>query len=120
VNHPSVVVHYDAGNTWGYTSVDANIDFKKCAAMTRGFAIKDFRQHGGKRVVCGPGYGQTDHFAMLGAVVNNGGRIPLCCETVSEPFGPRLDSAEAVETLARRSREFLATVVQGVTAAATA
>jgi sugar phosphate isomerase/epimerase len=120
VNHPSVVLHYDAGNTWWYSNVDANADFKKCSAITRGFAIKDFRMHNGKRATCGPGYGQTDHYVMLGSVINNGGRIPLCCENISEPFGPRQESPEAVEVLARRSREFLTTVVLGVTAATTA
>jgi hypothetical protein len=86
--------------------------------MTRGFAIKDFRAFDGRRTTCGAGFGQTDHYAMLGAVLNNGGRIPLCCENLSEPFAPRQDSPEAVESLARRSREFLETVVRGITAPA--
>lgn len=116
VSHPSVVVFYDAGNTWGYPNVDANLDFPKCAAMTRGFAIKDFRSYGGQRVVCGPGFGQTDHYAMLGLVAGNGGKIPLCCETVAEPLVPRSETPEAVEPLARRAREFLETVIRGVTA----
>src|SRR5262249_51829251 len=94
----------------------ANADFAKIASMTRGFAIKDFRAYGGKRATCGPGLGQTDHYALLGGVANNGGRIPLCCENLSEPFVARQDSAEAVDTLARRAREFLDTVVRGVTA----
>lgn len=114
VNHPSVVVYYDVGNTWWYSNVDANVDFKKCAPMTRGFAIKDFRLHGGRRATCGPGFGQTDHYAMLGSVANHGGRIPLCCENISEPFAPRQDSPQAVESLARRAKEFLTTVVLGV------
>jgi sugar phosphate isomerase/epimerase len=117
VNHPSVVLFYDAGNTWWYDNTDANTDFAKCASMARGFAIKDFRAFGGRRATCGAGFGQTDHYAMLGALVNNGGRIPLCCENIAEPFGARQDSPEAVESLARRSREFLDTVVRGVTSA---
>jgi len=107
---------YDAGNTWAYVNVDANVDFPKCAAMTRGFAIKDFRHYGGQRVVCGPGFGQTDHYAMLGLVAGNGGTIPLCCETVWEPLAPRPQTPEAAEADARRAREFLDTVVRGVTA----
>src|SRR5687767_4738164 len=117
VNHPSVVLFYDAGNTWWYDNADANADFAKCASITRGFAIKDFRAFDGRRATCGAGYGQTDHYAMLGSVVRNGGRIPLCCENIAEPFVPRQDSPEAVESLARRSREFLDTVVRGVTSA---
>jgi sugar phosphate isomerase/epimerase len=116
VNHPSVVVWYDAGNVWGYMNVDANLDFEKCASMTRGFAIKDIRSWGGKRSACGPGFGQTDHYKMLGAVAGNGGPIPLCCETIGEPLVPRPDTPEAVEALARRAREFLDTVVRGITA----
>ena len=115
LNHPSVVVFYDAGNTWWYPNVDANADFTKCASMTRGFAIKDFRVYGGQRATCGPGYGQTDHYAMLGAVANNGGKIPLCCENISEPFVPRPTTPEAVDTLARRAKDFLDAVVRGVT-----
>jgi sugar phosphate isomerase/epimerase len=116
VNHPSVVVFYDAGNTWWYSDVDANVDFTKCASMTRGFAIKDFRSHAGQRATCGPGYGQTDHYAMLGLVAKNGGTIPLCCENIAEPFVRGQDSPEAVDSLARRAREFLDTVVRGLAA----
>ena len=116
VNHPNVVLFYDAGNTWGYTNVDANIDFPKCASITRGFAIKDFRLYAGQRMACGPGFGQTDHYAMLGLVANNGGKIPLACETVSEPLVPRPETAEAVEELAKRARLFLESVVRGVSA----
>jgi sugar phosphate isomerase/epimerase len=117
VNHPSVVVFYDAGNVWGYTGGDANADFLKCASMTRGFAIKDIRNYRGQRSACGPGFGQTDHYQMLGLVAENGDKIPLCCETVWEPLVPRVNTPEAVEQLARRSREFLDSVVRGVTAA---
>jgi sugar phosphate isomerase/epimerase len=117
VNHPSVVVFYDAGNTWWYSNVDANADFATCAVLTRGFAIKDFRSYAGQRATCGPGYGQTDHYAMLGSVARNGGTIPLCCENISEPFIRGQDSPEAVESLARRAREFLETVVRGISAA---
>ena len=114
VNHPSVVVFYDPGNVWGYMNVDANLDFQKCAAVTRGFAIKDIRAWAGKRSACGPGFGQTDHYAMLGAVASNGGKIPLCCETVTEPLVARPETPEAVEVVARRAREFLDTVVRGI------
>lgn len=117
VNHPNVAVYYDAGNTWWYPNVDANADFKTCSRLTRGFAIKDFRAHNGKRATCGPGYGQTDHYAMLDAVAANGGKIPLCCENISEPFVSRAGPPEAVETLARRAKEFLGTVVRGIEAA---
>jgi sugar phosphate isomerase/epimerase len=120
VSHPGVVLFYDAGNTWWYQNVDANLDFPKCAAMTRGFAIKDFRSYRGQRAACGPGFGQTDHYAMLGLVAGNGGNIPLCCETVWEPLVPRTQTPEAVETSARRAREFLDTVVRGVTASPSA
>ena len=116
VNHPNVVLFYDAGNTWGYTNVDANIDFPKCASITRGFAIKDFRLYASQRMACGPGFGQTDHYAMLGLVANNGGKIPLACETVSEPLVPRPETPEAVEELAKRARLFLESVVRGVSA----
>jgi sugar phosphate isomerase/epimerase len=115
VNHPNVVVFYDAGNTWWYANVDANEDFRKCAAMTRGFAIKDLRSYGGKRDACGPGFGQTDHYNMLGSVAGNGGKIPLCCETIAEPLVPRPKTPEQGEALARRAREYLETVVRGVT-----
>jgi sugar phosphate isomerase/epimerase len=118
VNHPNVVVFYDAGNVWGYNNVDANVDFEKCAPMTRGFAIKDVRSYGGKRSACGPGFGQTDHYKMLGSVARNGGKISLSCETVWEPLVPRPETPEQVEALARRAREFLDSVVRGVTSAA--
>jgi sugar phosphate isomerase/epimerase len=114
VNHPNIVVYYDAGNTWWYVNVDANADFAKCSAMTRGFAIKDFRQFAGKRATCGAGFGQTDHYSMLGAVAANGGKIPLCCENISEPFLPRPDSFEGMVELARRSRMYLETAVRGI------
>jgi hypothetical protein len=35
---------------------------------------------------------------MLGSVVKNGGRIPLCCENIAEPFVRREDTPEAVES----------------------
>ena len=117
VNHPNVVLFYDAGNTWWYANVDANLDFRKCASMARGFAIKDFRSYAGQRGAGGPGFGQTDHYEMIGAVVNNGGKIPLACETVTEPLLPRPETPEGVEELARRARQFLESVVRAVTAA---
>jgi hypothetical protein len=85
--------------------------------MARGFAIKDFRSYAGQCAAGGPGFGQTDHYEMLGAMVKNGGRIPLACETVTEPLLPRPETPEDVEKLARRARHFLESVVRAVTAA---
>jgi hypothetical protein len=40
--------------------------------------------------------------------------MPLCCENIFAPFVPRPRTADAVDGLARRAREYLEVVIQGV------
>ena len=40
--------------------------------------------------------------------------MPLACENIFEPLVPRPVSAEGVDALARRAREFLETVLRGL------
>lgn len=117
VNDPGVQVNYDAGNVMDYLDVDPLPDIAKCADVVRSFCIKDHRNWP-RDEDCGPGFGEIDHYRLLDAVARNGGKMPLCCENISAPLLPRPTTPEGVDALAKRAREFLETVVEGLKVAA--
>lgn len=110
-----VQMFYDAGNTRFYVEVDPVADIQGCATMVRGFAIKDFRATP-KKTTCAPGFGEIDHYKLLGAVARTGRKLPLAVETLTEPYLQRPTDASGVDALARRTREYLDTVVCGLAA----
>ncbi len=113
VDDPGIMVNYDAGNVMDYLDVDPIPDIKKCAAEVRSFCIKDHRNHLEDRD-CGPGLGEIDHYRLLEPVAFMGLKMPLCCENIFAPLVPRPRSPEGVDALARRAREFLEIVTQGL------
>ncbi len=113
VDHPAIMVNYDAGNVMDYLNVDPIPDVRKCAAEVRSFCIKDHRNWP-KDQDCGPGFGEIDHYRLLHPVAFTGLKMPLCCENIFAPLVPRPTRPEGVDTLARRAREFLETVIQGL------
>jgi sugar phosphate isomerase/epimerase len=113
VNDPGVMVNYDAGNVMDYLHIDPIPDINKCAAEVRGFCIKDHRRWP-KDEDCGPGLGEIDHYRLLGPVAFTGLVMPLCCENISAPVVPRPKAPEGVDALAKRAREFLEIVIEGV------
>jgi sugar phosphate isomerase/epimerase len=110
-----VKVNYDAGNVLDYLGVDPLPDIKKCADEVRSFCIKDHRLFP-KKGDCGPGLGEIDHYKLLHPVAFTGRTMPLCCENIFAPVLPRPSKPEGVDALARRAREFLELVVQGLQA----
>lgn len=110
-----VKVNYDAGNVLDYLNLDPIPDLKKCADEVRSFCIKDHRNWP-KDEDCGPGLGEIDHYKLLHPVAFTGRTMPLCCENISAPLVPRPSTPEGVDALARRAREFLETVIQGLQA----
>lgn len=119
VKNDAIKVNYDAGNVMDYLQekVDPIADFKKCAEEVRSFCIKDHRNFPrapDKGQDCGPGFGQIDHWKLLHPVAFTGLKMPLCCENISAPFVPRPTQPEGVDALARRAREYLEVVVQGI------
>lgn len=117
VNHPFVKVNFDAGNVMDYLDLDPIPDIKTCADEIRSFCIKDHRNFP-KDEDCGPGLGEIDHYKLLSAVAFTGVTMPLCCENIFAPAIPRPTQPEGVDELARRAREFLQLVIQGVQARA--
>jgi sugar phosphate isomerase/epimerase len=115
VNHPNVKVNYDAGNVMDYLNVDPIPDIQKCADEVRSFCIKDHRNFP-KDQDCGPGLGEIDHYKLLHPVAFTGRPMPLCCENIFAPVVPRPTKPEGVDALARRAREFLEIVIQGLQA----
>ncbi|HXG11175.1 MAG TPA: TIM barrel protein [Gemmataceae bacterium] len=113
VNHPNVKVNYDAGNVMDYLNVDPIPDIQKCADEVRSFCIKDHRNFP-KDQDCGPGFGEIDHYKLLHPVAFTGLTMPLCCENIFAPVIPRPSKPEGVDMLARRAREFLEIVIQGL------
>ncbi len=109
-----VMVNYDAGNVMDYTEGKVNPldDFKTCAAQTRSLCIKDHRMFPASQD-CGPGYGEIDHYRLLHQVAFAGRKMPLCCENIAAPK-IRAATPEQIDTLARRAREFLEVVIQGL------
>ena len=113
VNDPGVMVNYDAGNVMDYLQVDPIPDIATCAAEVRSFCIKDHRNWP-KSQDCGPGFGEIDHYRLLNPVAFTGLKMPLCCENLFAPLVPRPTEPEGVDALARRAREFLELVIQGL------
>ncbi|MBL8794777.1 MAG: sugar phosphate isomerase/epimerase [Planctomycetia bacterium] len=110
-----VKVCFDAGNVMDYHKIDPLPDIKKCADEVRSFAIKDHRFFP-KDEDCGPGLGEIDHYKLLAPVAFTGRSLPLCCENIFAPVLPRPKTPEGIDALARRAREFLELVVQGLQA----
>lgn len=108
-----VKVNYDAGNVMDYLDVNPIPDLKTCANEVRSFCIKDHRNFP-KDEDCGPGLGEIDHYKLLDQVAFTGLAMPLCCENIFAPLLPRPNDPARVDALARRSREFLETVVEGL------
>lgn len=116
VDDPGVRVNYDAGNVMDYLNVDPIPDIQKCADVVHSFCMKDHRNWP-KDQDCAPGFGEIDHYRLLSAVAFTGRKMPLCCENIFAPIIPRPTKPEGIDDLARRVREFLETVVAGVTRA---
>jgi sugar phosphate isomerase/epimerase len=114
VEDAGVRVNYDAGNVMDYLDVDPIPDIQKCADVVHSFCMKDHRNWP-KDQDCGPGFGEIDHYRLLSPVAFTGRKMPLCCENIFAPIVPRPTTAEGVDDLARRVREFLETVIAGVT-----
>jgi sugar phosphate isomerase/epimerase len=108
-----VKVNYDAGNVMDYLDVDPIPDIKKCAPEVRSFCIKDHRNFP-KDEDCGPGLGEIDHYKLLSEVAWTGLEMPLACENIFAPGLARPSKPEGVDALARRAREFLELVIQGL------
>lgn len=113
VDDEGVKVNYDAGNVMDYLNVDPIPDLKACAEEVRSFCIKDHRNFP-KDEDCGPGYGEIDHYRLLHPVAFTGRKMPLCCENIAVPLLPRPTRPEGVDAEARRAREFLEAVIQGL------
>jgi sugar phosphate isomerase/epimerase len=117
VNDDGVKVNYDAGNVMDYLHIDPIPDIKKCADQVRSFCIKDHRMFP-KDQDCGPGLGEIDHYKLLHPVAFTGRAMPLCCENIFAPALQRPAKPEGVDELAKRAREFLELVIQGLQAPA--
>jgi sugar phosphate isomerase/epimerase len=124
VNDDGIRVNFDSGNVMDYGRIPAErvlADMRECADQVRSFCIKDHRDFSPKRdfasgmhMDCGPGLGQIDHYHLFEPVAFTGRTMPLCCENIFAPRVPRPDKPEGVDDLARRAREFLELVIQGV------
>lgn len=113
VNHESVKMCYDAGNVLDYENHDPIPDIQACWRDVRAFAIKDHRNFP-KDEDCGAGLGEIDHYKLLAPVMRTGLTMPLACENIFAPLVPRPATAEGLDKLAQRSREFLETVLAGL------
>jgi sugar phosphate isomerase/epimerase len=116
VNDAGIKVNYDAGNVMDYLEGKVNplTDLEACAAEVHSFCIKDHRFFPPPHQDCGPGLGEIDHYRLLHRVAFTGRTIPLCCENIFAPRIPRPQKPDGVDALARRAREFLELVIQGI------
>ncbi len=116
VNDDGVRVNYDAGNVMDYLNLAPPriyADLESAADQVRSFCIKDHRLWP-RSQDCGPGFGEIDHYRLLHQVAFTGRDFPLCCENIFAPLVARPTTPEGVDTLARRAREFLEVVIQGL------
>jgi sugar phosphate isomerase/epimerase len=116
VNDAGIKVNYDAGNVMDYLEGKVNplTDLEACASEVHSFCIKDHRFFPPPHQDCGPGLGEIDHYRLLNQVAFTGRTIPLCCENIFAPRIPRPRKPEGLDVLARRAREFLELVIQGI------
>jgi sugar phosphate isomerase/epimerase len=113
VDHPNIMVNYDAGNVMDYLDLDPIADIEKCAKEIRSFCIKDHRNWPADQD-CGPGYGEIDHYRLLAPVAFTGLKMPLAYENIFAPLVPRPTTPEGVDEQARRAREYVETVIAGL------
>jgi sugar phosphate isomerase/epimerase len=113
VADPGVKICYDAGNVLDYNNDDPIPDIQTCWQDIRAFAVKDHRNTP-KDEDCGPGFGEIDHYKLLRPVMNTGLTMPLAFENIFEPLLPRPANADRVDALARRSREYIESVIAGL------
>ncbi|MDQ6700861.1 MAG: sugar phosphate isomerase/epimerase [Acidobacteriota bacterium] len=116
VEDEGLKICYDAGNVLDYEKRDPIADIQTCWRDIRAFNIKDHRLTP-KNEDCGPGFGEIDHYKLLTPVMRTGLTIPLTFENIFEPLVKRPSAPEGVDTLARRSREFIESVLRGLDAA---
>lgn len=113
VGDAGVKVCYDAGNVLDYENHDPIADIQTCWRDIRAFNIKDHRNTP-KDEDCGPGFGEIDHYKLFAPVMRTGLTIPLTFENIFEPLVPRPATAEGIDALARRAREYVDTVLRGL------
>ncbi len=116
VGDDGVRLCYDAGNVMDYQGTDPIPDIKKVWRDIRAFCIKDHRDHP-KDEDCGPGFGEIDHYRLLAHVMRTGRTMPLAFENIFAPLVPRPKTAEGVDRLALRAREYVEAVIEGLRAA---
>ena len=119
VNDDGVRVNFDSGNVMDYNRVPPEkvlADLRECADEVRSFCIKDHRDFPPPHQDCGPGLGEIDHYRLLHPLAFTGRTMPLCCENIFAPRGPRPTKPEGIDALARRAHEFLELVIQGIQA----
>jgi sugar phosphate isomerase/epimerase len=109
----AVKICYDAGNVLDYENHDPIADIQTCWRDIRAFNIKDHRNTP-KDQDCGPGFGEIDHYKLFAPVMRTGLTIPLTFENIFEPLVPRPESPDRIDSLARRAREFVDTVLRGL------
>jgi len=117
VNDDGIRVNFDSGNVMDYNRVSpAEVikDLVACADQVRSFCIKDHRDFPPPHGDCGPGLGEIDHYRLLHPVAFTGRVMPLCCENIFAPRVPRPTKPDGIDALARRAREFLDLVIQGI------
>jgi sugar phosphate isomerase/epimerase len=113
VSDPGVKICYDAGNVLDYNNDDPIADIQTCWKEIRAFAIKDHRNFP-KDEDCGPGFGEIDHYKLLTPVMKTGLVMPLAFENIFEPLLPRSADPAITDALARRSREYIESVLRGL------
>ncbi len=113
VGDAAVRMCYDAGNVLDYENHDPIPDIQACWHDVRAFAIKDHRNFPVDQD-CGVGFGEIDHYKLMLPVMRTGLTMPLACENIFAPLVPRPATAEGVDVLARRSREYLESVLAGL------
>jgi sugar phosphate isomerase/epimerase len=113
VNHPAVRMGYDEGNVLDYENNDPLPDIAACVSEIRALCLKDHRNTP-KDEDCAPGFGEIDHYKLLMPLRRTGLTIPLVFENIFEPLVPRPTVAAEVNQLARRSREYMETVLRGL------
>jgi sugar phosphate isomerase/epimerase len=111
---PAIQVCYDAGNVRFYEGVDPHEDVKVIRDYVRALCIKDHRGPRANPVFPCPGDGDVDHRRLLKPLCGLPWSIPLAVERFEDGRVKKEMSAELIDSLAKRARLHLESVVAGL------
>ncbi|MGM0506895.1 MAG: sugar phosphate isomerase/epimerase family protein [Bacteroidota bacterium] len=114
IDHPNIVMTYDAGNVHWYLDINPLRDIESCADWIHGFTLKDARYYP-EKTTCGPGFGEIDHYRLMAPVAFKSREIILGYENIYPAYvGSPNAPVEEINAWARLSQVFMKNVIAAI------